>query len=103
MPEQHHGREVRHDHERDVRDVRVETDDGIERTEREDRDGGPVLVVRLEQTLVARPGGEPAVGQDEPLVTAEPLMTIHGEEHDGREPDDDPQRARRVAISIDRR
>ena len=103
VPQQHHGREVRHDHERDVREIRVEPDDGVERTEREDRDGGPVLVVRLEETLVAGPGGEPAVGQDEPLVAAEPLMAIHVEEHDGREPDDDPQRARRVAIPIDGR
>ena len=55
---------------------------GVEAAEREDGHRRPVLVVRLEESLVSGSRREPTVRQDEPLVSAEPLMPVHVHEHE---------------------
>ena len=101
LPQEHDGREVHDDDERDVRHVRMHADERVQAAERENGNRRPMLVVRFEEAFVAGSGGEPTVGQDEPLVTAEPLVAVDVHEHDCGETDDNPQRARRGAISRD--
>ena len=60
-----------------------------------------MLVVRFEEAFVTRSGGEPTVGQDEPLVTAEPLVAVDVHEHDCGKTGDNPQRERRGTIPSD--
>ena len=98
VPQEDDGREVHDDDERDVRHVRVETDERVEGAEREDGHRRPVLVVRLEESHVPWSCREPTVDQDEPLVSTEPLVSVDVHEHEGSEADDNPQRARRGAI-----
>jgi hypothetical protein len=80
----------------------VHTDERVEAAEREDGHRRPVLVVRLEESLVSGSRREPTVRQDEPLVSAEPLMPVDVHEHESGETDDNPQRALSGAVPGDR-